>query len=363
MPRRPWKLPLVWTAMMASMLMGCGGGGDVSTLPAAAFAQAAKSQESTVHGADTREVNADRKHLKPVSNETLLIGTSSRMILQVHPRSGKLIASLKVELADLSTGHIAADGHTIYFGGIGLGLGRYDIASGEQVRFAWSDGFTSAVAMAVSPAGTLFASNLYAFPPDTLCGTCSVVVAYPDPNGQDPAGRAAFEYGYVREPFIGNGRLSGQQIGFTQTGALLVASSGGDGIYVSTYSVDEACCGTPYLELPFTQLIGDPTNTTIRFADDGHGRLFVLQSTGRIGEYDIATGGFEKIFLQAGLIEPIEIAISHDGSVYVLEKSGVIRGFSKNGKEISSIAVPAAAGQPLSITFCCSARHRHHSRQ
>jgi hypothetical protein len=205
--------------------------------------------------------------------------------------------------------------------------------------------------MAVSPTGTLFASNLYTFAPDTACGTCSSVVAYPDPNGQNPTGSVNYVYGYVTDPSTGNGRLSGQQIGFTDKGNLLVVSSTGYGVYQSNLQADQ---GT----LSFTQLVQDPTYSTIRIATDGRGHLFVLHSTGSIDRDNLATGAFEEQFLSVVLNNPIDMTISRHGSVYVLEQGGAIKGFSRRGEQIASFSVPAAKGQPLTIEFCCKSRHQ-----
>jgi hypothetical protein len=328
--REALPLHVCVTVLTVLLLAGCGGGGGVMTAVMKSAASA-------------KAVPAEGNRLRPGAGETLLIGTSSRTILQVQPRSGRLIAALQV---GTDPAHIAADDRNIFFGG--FPLVRYEIASGQMFNFAFSDAYTNAQAMAVTAAGMLFASNLYTFAPDTACGTCSSVVAYPDPNNQNPTGAVNYVYGYVSDPSTGNARLSGQQIGFTQSGNLLVVSSTGYGVYQSNLQIDQ---GT----LSFTQLVRDPSYSTTRIATDGQRHLFVLHAAG-IDEDDLTTGAFEKPFLSVTLNHAIDMTISPGGSVYVLEQDGTIKGFSSRGRQIARFTAPAAMGQPLTIGFCCRSR-------
>ena len=347
---------LASTSLLITLLIGCGGGGDVSVPTEVAPSASWESAQSVaLDSAKHRPGRDPDARLRIGRGETLLIGTSARTILQVQPRNGRLLASLQVD--DVPR-HLAADDVNIYFGG--NILGRYEIASGALFAFAFSDGVTAAVAMAIAPSGTLFASNAYLFPPDTTCATCSSVIAYPDPNGVDPQRRFLYLYGYVRDRGTGGGRLAGQQIGFTADGKLLVASFGREGIYVSNTPLTETCCG--YREVDFTPLVLDATNTTIRFVRVGLDRLFVLKSGGSIDEFDLVSGAFRTHFVEHGLDDPIEMAVSDNGSIYVLERSGVVKRFSAEGKATASFTTPASAGQPLSITFCCKPTNRRESR-
>jgi hypothetical protein len=215
--------------------------------------------------------------------------------------------------------------------------------------------------MAIAPSGALFASNLYFFRPDTSCATCSSVVAYPDPTALKQDDWMNFFYGYVRPLAGGEGVLSGQQIGFTDDAKLLVTSLAGDGIFVSDAPVVAVCC-TPQA-IAFTALIADDTRTTLRFARRGDKRLLVLHSTGSLDEHDLDTGRLVRPVLQAGTLDPLEMVVAHDGTLYVLEKSGQVRVFSDGGRELGRITLPAAAGQAVSLALCCGApphgKHRH----
>lgn len=361
MNRPSFKFVLPWAVGLCAALVGCGGGADA---PASAVADASKAPTFAV--ADARKAPASARaasaahSIHPAirfgrgSKETLLIGTSNQTIVQVEPRSGKVMATLNVPTRPT---HIAADETNIYFGGW---LGRYDLATREIAYFALSDGYTEAVAMAISPGGTLFASNLYFFRPDTSCGTCSTVVAYPDPSGINPESTIHFFYGYVRPLAGGEGVLSGQQIGFTDEAKLLVTSAAGDGIFVSDAPVAEVCCG--HTELAFKVLVADETHTTLRFALRGHKRLLVLHSSGSLDEHDLATGRLVRPVLQAGTVDPLDLIVARDGTLYVLEKSGQIRVFSKRGRERGRITLPAGAGQAVSLALCCGAppHGKHH---
>lgn len=303
-----------------------------------------------------RGVEAARIRIGHGARQTLLVGTANLTIAQIEPRSGQVMGTVNVPTPPW---HIAADETDIYFGGW---LGRFDLATQEVVSFASNDGHTVAAGIAIAPSGTVFASNLYYFRPDTSCGTCSTVVSYPDPNGSSPAGRSNYFFGYVRPLAGGEGVLSGQQIGFTDDARLLVTSKAGDGVFVSDAPVVELCCGPNAID--FLPLVTDPANTIMRFALRGEHHLLVLHGTGRLDEHDLATGRLIRPLLQAGTVDPLDLVVADDGTVYVLEKSGRIRVFSDKGRERSSIELPAAAGQPISLALCCSSaphhgRHRH----
>jgi hypothetical protein len=335
-----------------SMAIVAGGASADARAPAAADAgnaasfKRAHSEDHSMHAAICVGRGA---------NETLLIGTSNRTIVQVEPRSGQVLTTLSVPTLPM---HIAADATTIYFGGW---LGRYELATQALVSFAFSDAFTGAAALAISPSGTVFASNLYYFRPDTGCGTCSTVVAYPNPTGMNPVGNLYFYYGYVRPLAGGEGVLSGQQIAFTDEAKLLVTSAAGDGIFVSD---------TPLMEIPgaprdinFTALVTDDSHTTLRFARRGGQRLLVLHTTGSLDEHDLATGRLVRPVLQAGTLDPVDLVVGHDNTVYVLEKSGQVRVFSAHGRESGRITLPATAGQAVSLALCCGAPpHGQHRR-
>jgi hypothetical protein len=351
MTRRTFKSFLPWAIGLFAALVTCGAGADA---PASAKDGASKAKSFEREHSDAHSMHSANGFGRR-SKETLLIGTSNQTIVQVDPKSGHLMATLTVPT--LPT-HIVADETNIYFGS---SLGRYDLATHEVVNFAFSDGFTGAVAMAISPGGTLFASNMYYFRPDTSCGTCSTLVAYPDPNGMNPEGRINYFYGYVRPLPGGEGVLSGQQIGFTDEAKLLVTSKAGDGIFVSDAPVAEVCCGPT--NIAFTALVADDTHTTLRFALRGDKHLLVLHSTGSLDEHDLATGRLVRPLLQAGTLDPLDLVVGHDGTLYVLEKSGQVRVFSEHGRELGRITLPAAAGQAVSMALCCGApTHAKHRR-
>jgi hypothetical protein len=260
---------------------------------------------------------------------------------------------------DVVPAYIAAhDGH-VYFGGW---LERFEIRSGKQLEFAFSDAYTTSSGIAVSPQGMLFAANGWlAAGPGFPTGSNTSVVAFPEPKGQNPAGAIAYLFGAVDDPSVGNAPLTTQQIGFKDNGKLLVASGTGYGIYEAEIPPGSSLsCGVTMCSggtLGFVQLTQDPTFSTIRFATDGHRKLFVLHGSGNIDEDDLATGLFERIFVSNGLNRPIDLAISDDGDVFVLEQTGMIKRFSRSGALIASIALPAFAGEPLSLAFCCRNRH------
>jgi hypothetical protein len=332
---------------LAAALAACGGGSDSSSAPAAEAVKAIASNRA----ASAADSSATTIRIGRGSKEALLVGTADRKILQLEPHAGRLLATLSVDTFPI---HIAADEHNIFFGGL---MGRYDLATHQLVNFAFNDGYTGAAGIAIAPSGTLFASNLYHFRPDTSCGTCSSVVSFPDPNGADPVGRSNYFFGYVRPLAGGEGVLSGQQIGFTGDARLLVTSKAGDGIFVSDVPVEEICCGPN--AIAFLPLVMDPANTVMRFALRGEHRLLVLHSTGRLDEHDLATGRLIRPILQAGTVDPIDFVVSQDGTVYVLEKPGRIRVFSDKGRERSTLALPAGTGQPLSLAMCCGTTRQH----
>jgi hypothetical protein len=289
-------------------------------------------------------------------HETLLVGTAMQIVLAVDPRPDG-DARILLNVSGVPA-HIASHDEDVYFGGW---MERYNLRSGDLVQFAFSDAYTLASAVAVSPRGMLFASNGWlAAGPGAPTGSNTSVVAFPDPVGQNPAGAVAYLFGAVDDPSVGNAPLTTQQIGFKSDGKLLVASGTGYGIYEAqipprtsvTCAVTMCSGGT----LSFAQLVRDPTFSTIRFVTDGRRKLLVLHSSGRIDEDDLATGAFERILVSDAVSDPVDMAISADGDVFVLEQSGMIRGFSRSGAMIASIALPASAGQPLSLTFCCHSR-------
>lgn len=332
-------------------LTACGGGADTADPVAPVELKASAS----AHPVSSRLGVPPSIHGARGGRDTLLIGTTNQTIVQVDLRSGRVLASLDVEVFPQ---HIVADEEGMFFGG--MPLGRYDFATRQQSRFATSDGFTGTVGMAIAPSGTLFASNVYYFMPDTSCGTCSTAMAYPDPSGQNPEGRLFFAFGYVRELAGGEGRLSGQQLGFTDDARMLVTSKAGDGIFVSTAPVPEICCGPGYIE--FEPLVVDESRDTLRFARRGSDLLLVLQRSGRIDEHDLRTGRLLRTVLQPGNVDPLDMVVSDRGSIHVLEKSGQIRSFSARGRESARITLPADAGQAVSLALCCDApgrRHRH----
>ncbi len=342
-----FRSPALLAFGLAAMLAGCGGGSDASG-PAAADAGKAIASARSASAADA---SASTIRVGHRSKETLLVGTADRKILQLEPHGGRLLATLSV---DNWPSHIVADENNIFFGGL---MGRYDLATRQLVNFAFNDGYTGAVGMAIAPSGTLFASNLYYFRPDTSCGTCSTVLSFPDPNGADPVGRSNYFFGYVRPLAGGEGVLSGQQIGFTSDARLLVTSKAGDGIFVSDAPVEETCCGPDTIN--FLPLVMDPANTILRFALRGERRLLVLYSTGRLDEHDLATGRLIRPILQAGTVDPIDFVVSQDGTVYVLENPGRIRVFSDKGRERSTLPLPAGTGQALSLAMCCGTTRQH----
>lgn len=332
---------------LAAALAACGGGGDSSSTPAADATKAATSARA----ASAADASGTTIRIGHGSKETLLVGTADQKILQLGPHTGRLLATLSV---DTWPSHIVADEHNIFFGGV---TERYDLATRQLVSFAFNDGYTGAVGMAIAPSGTLFASNMYYFRPDTSCGTCSTMLSLPDPNGADPVGRSNYFFGYVRPLAGGEGVLSGQQIGFTSDARLLVASKAGDGIFVSDVPVEEICCGPNAIS--FLPLVVNPANTVMRFALRGEHRLLVLHSTGRLDEHDLATGRLIRPILQAGTIDPIDFVVSQDGKVYVLEKPGRVRVFSDKGRERSTLVLPTGTGQALSLALCCGTTRQH----
>ncbi len=359
MPRfsLPTSLSLSLALALLVSLSACGGGGvggvDASDPAAPAALKTAARVHPVSPGASASATIRGARH----GRDTLLIGTTNQAIVQVDLRSGRVLASLDVEVFPQ---HIVADEDGLFFGG--MPLGRYDFATQQQTRFATSDGFTGTVGMAITPSGTLFASNVYYFMPDTSCGTCSTAMAYPDPSGQNPPGMLFYAFGYVRELAGGEGRLSGQQLGFTDDARMLVTSKAGDGIFVSTAPVPQICCGPGYIE--FERLVADDSRDTLRFARRGHDRLLVLHRSGRIDEHDLRSGRLIRTVLQAGVVDPVDMVVSRHGTVYVLETSGQIRVFSERGRESARITLPAAAGQAISLALCCDAaprrpRHRH----
>lgn len=333
---------------LAAALAACGGGSDSSDTPSADAGKAIASARS----ASAADASATTIRVGHGSKETMLVGTADRKILQLEPHAGRLLATLSVVNWP---SHIVADEHNIFYGGL---MGRYDLATRQLVNFAFNDGYTGAVGMAIAPSGTLFASNMYYFRPDTSCGTCSTVLSFPDPNGADPVGRSNYFFGYVRRLGGGEGVLSGQQIGFTGDSRLLVTSKAGDGVFVSDVPVVEGiCCGPNAIS--FLPLVMDPANTVLRFALRGEHRLLVLHSTGQLDEHDLATGRLIRPILQAGTVDPIDFVVAQDGTVYVLEKPGRIRVFSDKGRERSTLALPAGTGQALSLALCCGATRQH----
>jgi hypothetical protein len=289
-------------------------------------------------------------------HETLLVGTAMQIIVEVDPRpDGDARILLNVNGVPA---HIASHDEEVYFGGW---MERYNLRSSNLVQFAFSDAYTLASGIAVSPRGILFASNGWlAAGPGVPTGSDTSVVAFPDPVGQNPAGAIAYLFGAVDDPSVGTAPLTTQQIGFKSDGRLLVTSGTGYGVYEAqipppasaTCAVTMCSGGT----LSFAQLVRDPTFSTIRFATDGRRKLLVLHSSGRIDEDDLATGAFERILVSDMVSDPVDMAISEEGDVFVLEQSGMLRVFSGSGAMIGSIALPASAGQPLSLTFCCHSR-------
>jgi hypothetical protein len=290
-------------------------------------------------------------------HENLLVGTAMQIVVEVDPRSGSDVRILTLDV-NVVPAHIASHDEDVYFGGW---LERYDVRSGNLVQFAFSDAYTLASGIAVSPRGILFASNGWlAAGPGAPTGSDTSVVAFPDAVGQNPAGAIAYLFGAVDDPSVGNAPLTTQQIGFKNSGKLLVTSGTGYGIYEAEIPPrTSATCGVTMCSggtLNFVQLVQDPTFSTIRFATDGRRKLFVLHSSGRIDEDDLATGAFERIFVSNMVSDPVDMAMSEEGDVFVLEQSGMIKGFSSSGAMIASISLPANVGQPLSLTFCCHSR-------
>jgi hypothetical protein len=324
------------------LLGGCGGDSSMST---------ASRSPSTTSSASSPP--AQSPTVDPSTSELLLVGTTSQRIVEIDPRSGR---EIRVLTLGVTPAHIAAYLGNVYFGGW---LERYSVPNGELSQIAFSDAYTISNGIAVSPAGLLFASNGWlSAGPGTPTGSNTSVVAFPDPTGQNPAGATAYLFGVVDDPSLGNAPLTDQQIGFTKEGRLLVVSSSGYGIYAATVPpLSSATCGVTMCSggtLGFAQLVQDPALSIIRFATDGETELFVLHSTGNIDEDDLATGMFQRIFVSGALNNPIDMAMSREGSLFVLEKSGDIKAFSGAGKMIGSFSLPGGVGQPLSLAFCCS---------
>jgi hypothetical protein len=290
-------------------------------------------------------------------HENLLVGTAMQTIVEVDPRSDGDVRILTLDV-NVVPAHIASHDGDVYFGGW---LERYNVRSGKLVQFAFSDAYTLASGIAVSPWGRLFASNAWlAAGPGAPTGSDTSVVAFPDAVGQNPAGAIAYLFGVVDDPSVGSAPLTTQQIGFKNSGKLLVTSGTGYGIYEADVPPrTSATCGVTMCSggtLNFVQLVKDPSFSTMRFATDGRRKLFVLHSSGRIDEDDLATGAFERILVSNMVSNPVDMAISEEGDVFVLEQAGTIKGFSSSGAMIASISLPASAGQPLSLTFCCHSR-------
>ncbi len=340
------KSVISWVLGLLMALAGCGGGTDARESSVSESGKVIASE----HAGSSVGPRFPKLRFGHGAQQSLLIGTANRTIVQVELRSGQVMATLSVPTPPW---YIAADETNIYFGGW---LARFDLATQEIVNFTYNDAYTIVAGMAIAPGGTLFASNLYHWP-GTVCAACSTVVAYPDPNGNNAASRSTYPFGRVRSVPGAEGVLSGQQLDFTDDARLLVTSKAGDGIFVSDAPVVEACCGPNPIN--FLPLVVDPDNTVLRFARSGDRHLLVLHSTGQLDEHDLATGRLIRPILQAGTVDPIDFVVSQDGTVYVLEKPGRIRVFSDRGRERSTLALPAGTGQALSLALCCGAARQH----
>jgi hypothetical protein len=339
-------LPLRWLAV--AFIVGAAG----ASVPTRASPSTPPSAASSSEPLLARDIDLGHR-----DREILLVGTAMQLIVAVDPRSESRARDLALAV-NVVPAYIATHGDDIIFGGW---LERYDVRRRVLLEFAYSDAYTISSGIAVSPGGTLFASNGWLAagggPPT---GSDTSVVAFPDAAGQNPAGAIAYLFGPVDDPKSGNGPLTVRQIGFKSDGKLLATSATGYGIYEAAVPpASSATCGVTMCSggtLDFVQLVQDPSFSTIRFGTDGHRKLFVLHRSGSIDEDDLATGTFQRIFVANMIADPVDMAVSEEGDVFVLEQSGVIKGFSSSGTLIASLLLPPDDGPPLSIAFCCHFR-------